>query len=219
MAASSNSNTTRVALYARVSTSDKGQDPEVQLIAAQALAEQRSWAVVRSFVDHGISGASRDRPALDDLLKAARSGEVDVVVTFKLDRLARSLSHLLELAENLRAWGVGLVSVTDAHVDTTTPSGRFTFQILGAVAELERELIRDRVRAGIRRAQEAGTHCGRPRVEIDLRPAVAMLDQGHGLKSISSALGVNRATLRRRLQEADEWPRQGVENPTARKAA
>ncbi|MBN2196873.1 MAG: recombinase family protein, partial [Polyangiaceae bacterium] len=107
------------------------------------------------------------------------------------------------------AWGVGLVSVRDAHVDTTSPAGRFALQILGAVAELERSLVRERVIAGVRRAQAAGKHCGRPKVELDLRPAVAMLEQGHGLKTIAKALGVSRATLRRRLEEAGAWPRAG----------
>ena len=114
---------------------------------------------------------------------------------------------LLEVSDSLNAWGVGLVSIRDAHIDTTTPSGRFTLQILGAVAELERGLVRERVIAGVRRAQAAGKHCGRPKVALDLRPALAMLGQGHGLKTTAKALGVSRATLRRRLVEAGEWPR------------
>jgi len=139
---------------------------------------------------------------------------------WKLDRLARSVAHLLEIADSLNAWGVGLVSVRDAHVDTTTPAGRFTLQILGAVAELERSLIQERVVAGVRRAQAAGKHCGRPKVELDLRPALAMLDQGHGLKTTSKALGVSRATLRRRLEEAGAWPRgKGVQKSPSDRAA
>ena len=85
--------------------------------------------------------------------------------------------------------------------------------LLGAVAELERSLIRERVIAGVRRAQAAGKHCGRPRVELDLRPALAMFSQGHGLKTTAKALGVSRATLRRRLIEVGEWPRKGVQKP------
>lgn len=127
---------------------------------------------------------------------------------------------MLELADSLNAWGVGLVSVRDAHVDTTTPAGRFTLQILGAVAELEKALIRERVVAGVRRAQAAGKHCGRPKVELDLRPALAMLDQGHGLKTTAKALGVSRATLRRRLVEIGAWPRPaGVQKSAGDEAA
>lgn len=114
----------------------------------------------------------------------------------------------MHLADSLNAWGVGLVSVRDAHVDTTTPAGRFTLQILDAVTELERSLIRERVVAGVRRAQAAGKHCGRPKVELDLRPAVALLEQGRSLKETATILSVSRATLRRRLREAGHWPRQ-----------
>lgn len=202
----------RAALYARVSTTGHGQDVGLQLEELRQVAVQRGWVVHQEFIDSGVSGAKTTRPALDRMLADAREGRIDVVAVWKLDRLARSVAHLLDLADSLNAWGVGLVSVRDAHVDTTTPSGRFTLQILGAVAELERSLIRERVVAGVRRAQAAGKHCGRPKCEMDLRPALAMLDQGHGLKTTAKALGVSRATLRRRLAESGAWPRpQGVQ--------
>ena len=210
----------RAALYARVSTTGHGQDVGLQLDELRQVAAQRGWTVVDDYVDAGVSGAKTSRPALDRLLEDARGGRIDVVAIWKLDRLARSVRHLLELADSLNAWGVGLVSVRDAHVDTTTPAGRFTLQILGAVAELERSLIRERVVAGVRRAQAAGKHCGRPKVELDLRPAVAMLDQGHGLKTTAKALGVSRATLRRRLEDAGDWPRpNGVQKSPPGEAA
>ncbi len=210
----------RAALYARVSTTGHGQDVGLQLDELRQVAAQRGWALREEYVDAGVSGAKTSRPALDRLLADAREGRVDVVAIWKLDRLARSVSHLLELADSLNAWGVGLVSVRDAHVDTTTPAGRFTLQILGAVAELERSLIRERVVAGVRRAQAAGKHCGRPKVDLDLRPALAMLDQGHGLKTTAKALGVSRATLRRRLEEAGAWPRpEGVQKSAGEEAA
>lgn len=210
----------RAALYARVSTTGHGQDVGLQIDELRQVAVQRGWQVAEEYVDAGVSGAKTTRPALDRMLVDAREGRIDVVAIWKLDRLARSVSHLLELADSLNAWGVGLVSVRDAHVDTTTPAGRFTLQILGAVAELERSLIRERVVAGVRRAQAAGKHCGRPRVELDLRPAVAMLDQGHGLKTTAKALGVSRATLRRRLTEAGAWPRPaGVQKVSGEEAA
>ena len=210
----------RAALYARVSTSGHGQDVGLQLDELRQVGVQRGWRVAEEYVDAGVSGAKMTRPALERLLADAREGRIDVVAIWKLDRLARSVSHLLELADSLNAWGVGLVSVRDAHVDTTTPAGRFTLQILGAVAELERSLIRERVVAGVRRAQAAGKHCGRPRVELDLRPAIAMLDQGHGLKTTAKALGWSRATLRRRLSEAGVWPRpEGVHKSADGEAA
>jgi len=210
----------RAALYARVSTTGHGQDVGLQLDELRQVAAQRGWEAV-AYIDEGVSGAKDSRPALDRMLVDAREGRLDVVAIWKLDRLARSVRHLLELADSLNAWGVGLVSIRDAHIDTTTPSGRFTLQILGAVAELEKGLIRERVIAGVRRAQAAGKHCGRPKVELDLRPALAMLGQGHGLKTTAKALGVSRATLRRRLVEAGEWPRpaEGVQKSPGEEAA
>ena len=210
----------RAALYARVSTTGHGQDVGLQLDELRQVAAQRGWEAV-AYIDEGVSGAKDSRPALDRMLVDAREGRLDVVAIWKLDRLARSVRHLLELADSLNAWGVGLVSIRDAHIDTTTPSGRFTLQILGAVAELEKGLIRERVIAGVRRAQAAGKHCGRPKVELDLRPALAMLGQGHGLKTTAKALRVSRATLRRRLVEAGEWPRpaEGVQKSPGEEAA
>ncbi len=151
----------RAALYARVSTTGHGQDAGLQLDELRQVAAQRGWEAV-AYVDEGVSGAKDSRPALDRMLVDAREGRLDVVAIWKLDRLARSVRNLLELVDSLNAWGVGLVSLRDAHIDTTTPSGRFTLQILAAVAELERELVRERVIAGVRRAQAAGKHCGRP---------------------------------------------------------
>jgi len=210
----------RAALYARVSTTGHGQDVGLQLDELRQVAAQRGWEAV-AYIDEGVSGAKDSRPALDRMLVDAREGRLDVVAIWKLDRLARSVRHLLELSDSLNAWGVGLVSIRDAHIDRTTPSGRFTRQILGAVAELERGLVRERVIAGVRRAQAAGKHCGRPKVELDLRPALAMLGQGHGLKTTAKALGVSRATLRRRLVEAGEWPRpaEGVQKSPGEEAA
>ncbi len=204
------SSTVRAAIYARVSTSGQGQDVGLQLDELRALAAQRGWTVAE-YIDDGVSGSTRERPGLNRLLKDARTGRVDLVAIWKLDRLACSVAHLLDLTDQFQSWGVGLVSARDAHIDTTTPAGRFTLQILGAVAELERGLIRERVQAGVDRARAAGTHCGRPRAELDLRPAVAMLDQGYGLKAASRALGVPMSTLRRRLTEAGAWPREGAE--------
>ena len=196
----------RAALYARVSTLNHGQDIGLQLDELRQVAAQRGWEVVEVFEDAGVSGSKTSRPALDRLLEAARTGKVDIVAVWKLDRLARSVAHLLELAASLQGWGVGLVSLRDAHVDTTTPTGRFTFQILGAVAELERSLVQERVIAGVRRAQAKGKHCGRPRKETSdkaIDAAQALLAQGWSWRAIAAATGIQRDTLRRRLKESD----------------
>lgn len=200
---------TRVALYARVSKLNHGQDTGLQLEELRQVALQRGWVVVHEFVDEGISGSKTDRPALNDLLDDARVGRFDLVAVWKIDRMGRSLQHLLQVLDELSHIGVGFVSLHDPGLDSTSPTGRLMLSIVGAFAEYERKLIQERVRAGVSRAQSAGVHCGRPQREMDLRPALSLFKEGHGLKAISRMLGIDRATLRRRLQEAGEWPRRG----------
>ena len=206
MSSNSSQKPPRVGLYARVSTHN-GQDVELQLEELRQVAHQRGWEVVEEYVDEGISGAQENRPALDRMMEAARMGKLDIIVVWKLDRLGRSLQHLLTLLDELTGFGIEFVSLRDTGIDTTSPTGRLLFQLLGAFAEFERSLIQERVIAGVRRAQAQGTHCGRPKVDLDLRPAIALLDQGRGLKQVAAILRTNRSTLRRRLQEAGEWPR------------
>jgi len=193
----------RVALYARVSTSD--QTPENQLMALRAYAAARDWNVVE-FTDVGISGARERRPALDAMLAAARARKVDVVACVRLDRLARSTHHLLTMARELEALGVDLVA-TEQAVDTTTPAGRLLFTVLGAIAEFERGLIRERVLSGVRRAKAAGIHCGRPRkYEVDVTDVLTLYSQGLSLSEIGRRLGnghpVHPTVIRRTLRAA-----------------
>ena len=204
----------RAALYARVST-HHGQDVGMQLDELQQVAAQRGWETVE-YIDEGVSGTKASRPAIDRMLADAQAGKLDVVAVWKLDRLGRSLQHVLGVLDELGGWGVEFVSLRDAGLDSTTPAGRLFTAIIAAFAGFERDLIRERVVAGVRRAQASGKHCGRPKVELDLRPALAMLGQGHGLKTTAKAIGVSRATLRRRLEEAGEWPRpEGVQKGRA----
>ena len=200
----------RVAIYARVSTTD--QSALMQVEELKLISQQRGWLISHEFIDDGASGASTSRPALDEMVEGARLGKFDLLVVWKLDRLGRSLQHLLKVLDDLSSWGVGFVSLRDAGIDTSTASGRLMLQLLGAFAEFERSMIRERVIAGVRRAQAAGKHCGRARVEMDLRPALALLQQGRGLKQTADILGVSRSTLRRRLKEAKLWvPGEGVQ--------
>lgn len=194
----------RAALYARVSTTGHGQDVGLQLDELRRMASQRGWQVVE-YVDDGVSGAKERRPSLDQLMADARAGKLDLVAVWRFDRFARSTAHLLSAMEEFRALGVDFVSQRE-QIDTSTPMGKAMFTIVAAMAELERDVLRERVVAGVRRAQAAGKHCGRPRVELDLRPAAALLEQGRSLKEVSAILKVSRATLRRRLQEAGLWP-------------
>ena len=202
----------RAGLYARVSTTGHGQDVGLQLDELRAVALQRGWQSVE-YVDEGISGTRESRPSLDRLMAEARAGRLDVVMVWRFDRFARSTTHLLTALEEFRTLNVGFIS-TREQIDTTTPVGKVLFTLIAAISEFERSLIVERVRAGVERARANGKHCGRPTVEIDLRPAVAMLDQGRGLKQVASILGVNKNTLRARLAETGQWPRlKGVKNP------
>jgi len=196
----------RAALYARVSTVGHGQDAGLQLDELRQVAAQRGWDVRGEHVDEGVSGVKDSRPALDQVLADARAGKLDVIAVWRLDRLGRDLRHLLAVCEDLASWGVGLVSLRDAGFDTTSAQGKLLLAVLGAFAAFERDLLRERVIAGVRRAQAAGKHCGRPRVEMDLRPALALLREGRSLKEAARILKVSRNTLRRRLREAGEWP-------------
>lgn len=184
----------RAALYARVSTGN--QEPGNQLAALRAFASARGWTATE-YVDHGVSGSRDRRPGLDAMLLAARARRVDVIAVVKLDRLARSLHHLVTLGREFAALGVDLV-VLDQQLDTTTPSGRLLFNMLGAVAEFERDLIRDRVVAGLRRARSEGRRLGRPRVHhVDVERARRLLEAGHSLRGVGRRLGVSPQAVHR----------------------
>jgi len=189
----------RVGIYARVSTSD--QTPENQLAVLRAFAEARGWTPTE-FIDHGVSGAKASRPALDALLAAARKRCLDVVLATKLDRVARSTRHLVGLAAELEALGVDLV-VTDKMVNTTTPACRLLFHVLAPIAAFERDLIRERVVAGIRRARAQGRHIGRPRkYRVDPQAALVLLAGGTSLRGTARRLGVHPSAVRRALARA-----------------
>ncbi len=192
----------RAILYARVSTTGHGQDVGLQLEELREVAAQRGWVVVAEHVDEGRSGGDRDRPGLAAALDLVRRGKAELLAVWKLDRLARDVQHLLAVASDLESWGAGLYSARDAHVDTSTAQGRFSLQILGSVAELEKAMVRERVQAGMARAKAKGVHVGRPRKPVDLRPVRAMLAQGHSLRETARALGVSVRTVKRRLEEA-----------------
>jgi DNA invertase Pin-like site-specific DNA recombinase len=194
----------RAALYARVSTTGHGQDVGLQLDELRQVAAQRGW-VGSDYVDEGVSGSKDRRPALDRMMADARAGRIDVVAVWRFDRFARNTGHLLAAMEEFRALGVSFVSLRE-QIDTSTPMGKAMFTIVSAIGELERDLIRERVVAGVQRAKANGKHCGRPKVAMDLRPALAMLREGRGLKDVAKILKVERNTLRRRLREAGLWP-------------
>lgn len=179
------------AVYARVSTLD--QEPETQLRELRAYVERRGWRLEdpHVYVDKGVSGAKDRRPALDRLMAAAKQRKVDVVVVWALDRLGRSLRHLVTTLDELSALGVDLACYTQP-IDTTTPAGRLTFGVLGAVAEFERSMVRERVRAGLARARAAGTRVGRPPARVDREQVLSLRAAGRSLRQIADVVGASK---------------------------
>jgi DNA invertase Pin-like site-specific DNA recombinase len=182
----------KTAVYARVSTSN-GQDPEMQLRELRDYCQRRGWDVSQEYVDTGISGAKEKRPELDRLLTDAHKRLFDAVVVWRFDRFARSVSHLLRALETFRSLGIEFVSLSE-QVDTSTPTGKMVFTVLGAVAELERSLIAERVRAGLRNARAKGRKLGRPRKALDGAKLTSMRAQGASWRAVGAALGVAPAT-------------------------
>lgn len=185
----------KAAVYARVSTVD--QEPENQLQELRRYCEARGWTAVE-YVDRGVSGTKDRRPALDTLIRDAKRRRFDVLVCWRLDRLGRNLKHLVTLLEELQSVGVAFVSLGEG-IDCTTPAGKLQLHILAALAEFERERIRERVLAGLQRARSQGVRLGRPRRRID---AVGLDDvAGLPLREAARRLGVPRSTLQRRLAQ------------------
>ncbi len=183
-----------IALYGRCSTRDQSTRHQIDSLRAYASAK---GVEAIEFIDEGQSGVKDSRPALNELLRAARRGEIDTVVCTKLDRLARSTRHLCALSEEFEALGVALV-ILDQAIDTKTPTGKLLFGVLAAIAEFERDLIVDRVRSGMAAARKSGKRIGRPpALDASARDrARHMRDEGASLRAIGKALNVSHATVR-----------------------
>jgi DNA invertase Pin-like site-specific DNA recombinase len=171
--------------------------------------QRRGWEIAGLYVDQGISGSEEQRPELNRLMSDAHRRRFDAVVVWKFDRFARSVSHLLKALDTFRALGIDFVSLSE-NLDTSTPAGRMVFTILGAVAELERSLIIERVRAGIRNARAKGKRLGRPRAIVDPARVALARSQGRSWASISMELGVGIGTARRAYAGLAKIPRSSV---------
>lgn len=188
----------KAAIYARVSTLD--QEPENQLQEIRRYTAARGWTA-QEYVDHGVSGAKDRRPALDQLRSDARRRRFDVLVCWRLDRLGRNLKHLITLLEELQTLGVAFVSLAEG-IDATTPAGKLQMHILGAIAEFERERIRERVLAGLQRARAQGTRLGRPRALVPIE-RLRRVD-GLSVEVAAEQLGVSRSTVKRWRRQAQQ---------------
>jgi len=180
----------RAAIYARISTSNHGQDVTMQTRELREYCERRGWTIVGEYVDTGISGAKDSRPELNRLMSDAHKRRFDIVAVWRFDRFARSTSHLLRALEQFRALGIDFVSFSE-NVDTSTPTGKMIFTVLGAVAELERSLIAERVRAGLRNAKAKGKRLGRPAVAVDTLKMAKLRASGASWPTIAKELGIS----------------------------
>jgi DNA invertase Pin-like site-specific DNA recombinase len=214
--------TKRIALYARVSTSKcekcgkrqsehdcldheyRGQDSEVQLRELREYAAARGWAIVETYTD-SVSGAKNSRPGLDKLMADAARRRFDVIVVWRFDRFARSVSHLLRALEQFQSLGIDFVSLSE-NVDTSTPTGKMIFTVLGAVAELERSLIVERVKAGLRNARAKGKKLGRPRADVRESEVEGLRASGATWRAIAKEMGVGVGTVHRMAQRRSKNP-------------
>jgi len=187
----------RVAIYARVSTANNGQDPTMQTRELPEYIERRGWALAGEYVDY-MTGTKDHRPELDRLMADAHKRRFDVVAVWKFDRFARSVSHLLRALETFKALGVDFVSYSE-QMDTSTPAGKMCFTVLGAVAELERSLIVERVRAGLRNARAKGKTLGRPRMVVDIARIASLRAQGLTVRAIAAELGMSSSLVHKTL--------------------
>jgi DNA invertase Pin-like site-specific DNA recombinase len=162
----------------------------MQLRELREYCERRGWSIAGEYVDLGISGTKEKRPELDRLMSDAHRRRFDAVIVWKFDRFARSVSHLLRALETFQALGIHFVSLSES-LDTSTPAGKMVFTVLGAVAELERSLIAERVRAGLRNAKAKGRKLGRPRVAVDTAKVACLRSQGRSWPQIASEMGLS----------------------------
>ena len=189
----------KVALYLRVSTLE--QDTTNQRRELEAVAERHGWEIVTIFEDNGVSGFKTKRPGLDKLMKAVSRREIDMVAAWSVDRLGRSLQGLVDVLTELRAKKVDLYLHVQG-VDTSTPSGKAMFQMLGVFSEFEREMICERVLSGMARAKSQGKHCGRPKTTPEVeRAIVATLRAGTGMIKTAKMHGVGVGTVQRLARE------------------
>lgn len=191
----------RVGLYARVSTSDKGQDPALQLTPLTEYCKQRGWQITQQYVDVGVSGIKSKRPELDRLLDDARKRRIDVVCVWKLDRFGRSIQHLINTLEELQGLGVSFVSYMES-LDFTSATGKLMFNILASFSQFERDIIAERVRAGMANAKRKGIKIGRRATSA---VALAKIIEAHEVEKLSvrqivEKTSVPRATVHRTIK-------------------
>lgn len=191
----------KVAAYARVSTNNHHQDPEVQLRDIRAFCQYKGWEIVETYIDKGVSGTKQSRPALNKLMADAAQKKFDVVVVWKFDRFARNAKHMLHALEVFQANQITFVSTTE-NIDTSTSTGKMVFTIIAAVAEMERSNTVERIHAGLRNARAKGHKPGIEPFALDLHAIRARQAGGESLRSIAKELKVSPSLLTKRMKQA-----------------
>ncbi len=185
-------NPTKVGIYCRVSTQDQSTDS--QLLDLRRYAADRGWEVYREFCDNGVSGSVDSRPALNALMDAAKKRRFDSVLVWRFDRFARSTTHLLLALDQFRNLGIDFVSYQE-NIDTSSPLGSAIFTIISAVAQLERDIIAERVKTGLRRAKENGKRIGRPEISVDEGEIRRLRAGGRSLREIAPQVGISHTKV------------------------
>lgn len=184
----------KIGIYVRVSTA--GQTVENQEREITAHCARQGWTIYKVYRDEGFSGSLSDRPALNELMADARQGRFGILVVWKVDRMARSISHLIETLAELKGLGVGFMSLTEG-INTETAQGRMLANFLGSIAEFEKELLVERVRSGMARAKANGVRIGRPRAGFDVSEAIRLKGEGQSWSQVAKVVGASSATVRR----------------------
>jgi len=193
----------KVAIYARVSTSEQSTDS--QLLDLRRYVRERGWHLYREYTDNGVSGTKDSRPALNELMNDAKKRRFDVVLVWRFDRFARSTKHLILALEEFKNLGTDFVSYQE-NIDTSSPLGSAIFTIISAVAQLERDIIAERVKAGLRKAVENGKKLGRPRAEVPKGEIYRLHSHGLSLRQIATQLNISKSTVARYLTQ----PKSGI---------
>ena len=189
-----------VAIYARVST-DR-QTVDMQIHELKEYVKRRGWNLLREFIDQGYSGSDTKRPAFQEMMNDAKKRKFDVLLVWKLDRLSRSMKDLVMVLNELGGLGIDFVSY-DNNLDTSTPTGKLVFHVIGAVAEFEKDIIKERVKAGLENAKRKGKKLGRPGVDDSvIEEAKVLRGQGKSFRTIGKELGISEGVVRQRLKDA-----------------
>jgi DNA invertase Pin-like site-specific DNA recombinase len=201
----------RVAIYGRVSTAGKSQDVDLQLRDLRTYTASRGWVVFKEYIDDGVSGRKDKRPALDSMMNDARKRRFDVVVVWRFDRFARSTRHLVNSLEEFKHLGIDFVSFME-NIDTSSPMGKAMFTIASAFAELEADLVKERVVAGLANARAKGKTLGRPKVELDEHMVALLRQRGLPMRGIANELHVSLGLVHKTLRNMGSQP---LEMPTS----